>query len=908
MVRMPTVTDFGRRPTPRPANQVQAAPIQAATAVAREVEQFGRETQEAGDRMLERMSINQARERDTWFNNQVRDLLYDPQNGYFATQGANSFQSRQTVEQRIEALREEALNGLNNTATEALAPALRNRVDSYLTRMDQHAMTQLRVYETNLETARIASARQTALEDPSRLDEALNEIEETVLNRAAREGWSQEQTDVALREEESAVYRAEIARIAEDDPVAALDLLRNSESEMLATDFIELETALEPLAAERRGYDRADSLFNGSGQVFNHQTNMEFGGGASGALRPNDTIIDVVGSAVHQVLGPGARVVVTSGLRPNDAGSQHSTGGAMDFAIYRADGSQIMWDDPDLALIGQAASAMGAMGFGWGPTYMGGTHFHFDMGTGGAIAGARGRVMVWSDDDGGPADAGPGAAQYYDMLSSASRNPSSVPTGQSSDAGTQSAMTLLRRFEGFRENSYWDVNADRVGYGSDTVTREDGTVERVTETTRVTRADAERDLERRLREEFIPSARAAIGDRAFAQLTPDQQGVLASLAYNYGEHAWDGSLSGVAEAIRDGDLTRAAQEIRALQTHNGGINRGRRLAEADIFSRGGTGTGREVTPGLPDIGEVAAIAEAIEDDAEREAFLQRYNQIAELRGAELLDNRRQASQAAYEFIEGGGRFDDLPLEMRRELGLEASRSLRAYSNSVNSSEPVQTDLVLYSQLLQMQMQDPQAFARQDLFMYSDRLSQSDLRGFIEAQASPMDDVTRTAASTLMTTANRHLSAAGFDTTPQAGSDDAVAVAGFQTNIVRWQEGFIQQNNRAPTQLEIEERIGQDLTEIVLRHRFNRRGRLFEFDMNGSTLTTDDDLTAIDLERELNANSLDINGVRVTREVYDFVRLRLIAALNGNRPVNLTDPSVVHPTVEDVVRALALYYQ
>ena len=41
-----------------------------------------------------------------------------------------------------------------------------------------------------------------------------------------------------------------------------------------------------------------------------------------------------------------------------------------------------------------------------------------------------------------------------------------------------SAAGLLRRFEGFKSTPYWDVNADRVGYGSDTVTLADGTVKR----------------------------------------------------------------------------------------------------------------------------------------------------------------------------------------------------------------------------------------------------------------------------------------------------------------------------------------------------------------------------------------------------------------------------------------------
>jgi hypothetical protein len=40
------------------------------------------------------------------------------------------------------------------------------------------------------------------------------------------------------------------------------------------------------------------------------------------------------------------------------------------------------------------------------------------------------------------------------------------------------ALPMIRAFEQFRSSPYWDVNHHRVGYGSDTITRPDGTVAR----------------------------------------------------------------------------------------------------------------------------------------------------------------------------------------------------------------------------------------------------------------------------------------------------------------------------------------------------------------------------------------------------------------------------------------------
>lgn len=141
------------------------------------------------------------------------------------------------------------------------------------------------------------------------------------------------------------------------------------------------------------------------------------------------------------------------------------------------------------------------------------------------------------------------------------------------------ALSLIRTFEGFRETPYWDVNALRTGYGSDTVTLADGRIVPVAADTRVTREDAERDLDRRVQTEFIPRAVEAVGAEAWGRLTPSQKAALASITYNYG------SLPGsVAAAVRSGDPMAAAEAIRALGSHNDGVNAKRRAKEAAIYA------------------------------------------------------------------------------------------------------------------------------------------------------------------------------------------------------------------------------------------------------------------------------------------------------------------------------------
>jgi len=142
----------------------------------------------------------------------------------------------------------------------------------------------------------------------------------------------------------------------------------------------------------------------------------------------------------------------------------------------------------------------------------------------------------------------------------------------------EKAKSMLRSSEGFREMPYYDVNAFRAGYGSDTYTLADGTIKRVEEGVPVTREQAERDLERRITEEFMPEAAKQVGEELFYGLPDDAQAALVSVAYNYG------SLPiSVVEAVKKGGISGIADAVEQLKTHDGGINERRRMEEAAII-------------------------------------------------------------------------------------------------------------------------------------------------------------------------------------------------------------------------------------------------------------------------------------------------------------------------------------
>ncbi|WP_196085974.1 glycoside hydrolase family protein [Acinetobacter baumannii] len=139
------------------------------------------------------------------------------------------------------------------------------------------------------------------------------------------------------------------------------------------------------------------------------------------------------------------------------------------------------------------------------------------------------------------------------------------------------ASSLLRKFEGYSDTAYWDVNAHRVGYGSDTVTDEHGKVRKVTANTKVKKSDAERDLARRTKI-FAAEARSKVGEKVWDNLPMDTQAALTSVAYNYGSLP-----KSVVKAVKTGNIEEISNSVRNLQHHNNGINFNRRNAEADII-------------------------------------------------------------------------------------------------------------------------------------------------------------------------------------------------------------------------------------------------------------------------------------------------------------------------------------
>jgi GH24 family phage-related lysozyme (muramidase)/LysM repeat protein len=147
---------------------------------------------------------------------------------------------------------------------------------------------------------------------------------------------------------------------------------------------------------------------------------------------------------------------------------------------------------------------------------------------------------------------------------------------------TAIAMKILKDFEGFQTAPTWDVNALRLGYGSDTKTNADGSVETVKQNTRVNREDADRDLARHV-EAFKAKTETQVGKDKWQALPSQAQAALTSFAYNYGS-----LTDGVLKAAKTCDTNKIASAVAECASHDNGINSRRRNREAELIRSSGS--------------------------------------------------------------------------------------------------------------------------------------------------------------------------------------------------------------------------------------------------------------------------------------------------------------------------------
>jgi hypothetical protein len=186
--------------------------------------------------------------------------------------------------------------------------------------------------------------------------------------------------------------------------------------------------------------------------------------------------------------------------------------------------------------------------------------------------------------------------QSDDMAGLTLITPGVVSVNSSADLITL-AYDLIIQYEGFTATAKWDVNNWRIGHGSSTITLDDGSIYRLsddrsdTPTITITLKDADRDLRRRISDEFIPKVKKSLGSNAYAAWEPSTIAALTSICYNYGSLP-----KSIIDAAKTKTTRTLINAVRALETDNAGINKKRRNKEADQIA-----DAENYIPGVTDV-------------------------------------------------------------------------------------------------------------------------------------------------------------------------------------------------------------------------------------------------------------------------------------------------------------------
>lgn len=385
-------------------------------------------------------------------------------------------------------------------------------------------------------------------------------------------------------------------------------------------------------------------------------------------------------------------------------------------------------------------------------------------------------------------------------------------------AGT--AAETIRKFEGFRTEPYWDVNAYRVGYGSDTITRADGTVVKVTPGMTISRADAERDLQRRINTEFVPGIIRMVGEDKWDRLPSPAKAALASVAYNYGSLPFK-----VASAVATGDIEAVADAVESLKVHNKGINADRRMQEAAMI-RGMTGVPMSQAASVPGFGDVENYLRGITDPEERELTRKSIYSMIEVQNRAMKAQREQYQAQAFNLIETQNISPfSLPPEVTTAIGMEGMSELMTYWEKRSRGEQTRTDDQLLYDMRTLYATNPEEFAKQNLLDFKNRLSPEDYKMVEGWRQDALTNQRKARENGLTITsafsqAETQLAAVGLSTAGKTGSDrdeTARRIAQFQNQLAAEMEAFKRANNdRNPNQMEIQSMINRLLLPVVIK--------------------------------------------------------------------------------------------
>lgn len=235
-----------------------------------------------------------AKKADTDYSDFVRKTLYEDGSGYLYAQGGDALQRRKDAADTLQKAFDERLAGLSPAARRMAQSSMESRRQSALTQVDRHAGGERVSYLNGQADARVKSAIDDAIIDPSAMARSLTIARNEIAETGQRMGWSPEEVAQKTAEAEGSIHGGVVTRLANVDPQAAMDYLNANRGTMKAGDVARLEGALLPEVKRRRGAEAgrqlAVSAMRGSvGEDYYASIRAAESGGNDSARNPSST-------------------------------------------------------------------------------------------------------------------------------------------------------------------------------------------------------------------------------------------------------------------------------------------------------------------------------------------------------------------------------------------------------------------------------------------------------------------------------------------------------------------------------------------------------------------------------------------------------------------------------------------
>lgn len=240
--------------------------------IGRALTQSGGAMQQAGGQvgqvaLLEQEKLDEAavKEADVKFNTARRDLLFNPETGYYGTKGKDALVRRQEVETALQKARQEVATSLANDRQRRMFERVaERRLQSELDSITRHALTERNAYLDGASKARIEDAvedARTYYSDSDMVGRSLSIIQGEVQDMAERNGWDAAQTQQALEAARSNVHKGVIDRLLVDDPTGAAEYLRQNRKQIDGADIVALEKAVRGGVTKATAMKAADDIW-----------------------------------------------------------------------------------------------------------------------------------------------------------------------------------------------------------------------------------------------------------------------------------------------------------------------------------------------------------------------------------------------------------------------------------------------------------------------------------------------------------------------------------------------------------------------------------------------------------------------------------------------------------------------